>query len=140
MGKIQKEELELVEEAVWDIKKIIIGIVSIGTVVAGGYYVKQQYFPSSQTSGIQESPYTDVQGAHTEETLEEQAEKYSVKNLTTDVQKKINTLSKQVNNLSPQEVATSSPQVQKVLEDLKKLEEYPKSQAKEMCLNICKGL
>lgn len=133
-----KEEIEIIEESEWDIKKIIIGIVCAIAVIIGGYYIKQTYFPSLEVESIDQTPYSEVRGAYTEDT--ENFPDYSYTDIPSEVQKQITSLSQQVNNLNPAEVATSSPQVQKVLDDLKKLEQYPKSQAKEMCLNICKGL
>lgn len=136
---MSKEEKDVVgEETEWDVKKIFVGIVFIFSIIVGGYYIRQEYFPTQ--NAIEENPYEEVKGVQTEKEEEYFAEQYSVKNITSGVQKNLESLSQQVNTLSPQEIATSSPQVQKVLQDIKNLEKYPKNQAKEMCINICNGL
>ncbi|MDP3988357.1 MAG: hypothetical protein Q8P80_04410 [Candidatus Levybacteria bacterium] len=57
-----------------------------------------------------------------------------------DLQGKLDSFKQQVSNLSVSDIASSSPQVQKIMEDLKNLQGLPKNQAKEACYNICKGL
>lgn len=53
------------------------------------------------------------------------------------VENRLNEIRREVSKLNVSEIASSSPQVQKVLNDLKALENYPKNQAKEACLNLC---
>ncbi len=61
-------------------------------------------------------------------------------NLSSDVQKNIDSIKQEVSSLRIEEVASSSPQIQKVLNDIKELEKYPRDQAKEMCQKLCNGL
>lgn len=56
------------------------------------------------------------------------------------IEQKVGELQKEVSNLSPLEVATTSPQVQKILRDIKALEGYPRNQAREFCENLCRNL
>ncbi len=60
-------------------------------------------------------------------------------NIQADAQQKLNEIKQQITNLNVADIASSSPQVQKVINDLKSLQEYPKDQAKQMCENICKS-
>ncbi len=53
---------------------------------------------------------------------------------------KVSQIKQEVSNLNVAQVASSSPQVQKILEDVKSLEQYPQNQAKEACFNICNSL
>jgi hypothetical protein len=43
-------------------------------------------------------------------------------------------------SLSVSDVATSSPQVQKVIKDIQSIQDLPSSKAKEACQKICDGL
>lgn len=64
----------------------------------------------------------------------------SAKELQVNIQQKLDAVKEEVNNLNVQDIASSSPQVQKVLSDIKNLEQYPKNQVKEACQKICDGL
>lgn len=56
------------------------------------------------------------------------------------IKEKLDTLKKEVNNLNVTDIATSSPQIQKIINDLNSLKEYPANEAKEICQKICGGL
>lgn len=128
------QEGELVQE-VWSIKKIIIGVVSIATVVGGGFAAKEFILDKqkqAKPASVQESSKGTVEGAQTGQVEVEKVKKTA--------QEKINDIKDQVTNLNAQEVASSSHQVQKIIQDIKSLENYPKDQAKSMCQQICSNL
>lgn len=140
-------ELEVVEEA-WSIPKIIIGVVSLITVVGGGLYLKSNYFDTN-TSGNIHQKKTAVEGVTTssEDGNGSSTKKdsptlpnFSPDNIRVDIQNKVDEIKKQIISLNPSEIASSSPQVQKIIQDMKSIQDYPKNQAKEMCENICKSL
>jgi len=54
-----------------------------------------------------------------------------------NVSDQINNLKEEAGNINLVDVATSSPQVQKVINDLKALKDYPNNQLKQACMNIC---
>lgn len=56
------------------------------------------------------------------------------------VQNQIFNLKKEASNIDVEEIASSSPQIRNLIDDLKALGDLPKNQVKEACLNICKGL
>lgn len=56
------------------------------------------------------------------------------------VESKLNDLKNEVNQINVVEVATSTPAVQKVLNDIKGLQNLPQSEVKNACLKICGGL
>lgn len=60
--------------------------------------------------------------------------------LKSSAQEKLEQLQKEVQQINVIEIASSSPQVQKVINDFKSLEDYPKDQVKTFCQNICNGL
>lgn len=53
---------------------------------------------------------------------------------------KIQDIRGEVMGLDVSEVATSSPQIQKVINDIKSIQDLPSSKAKEACQKICSGL
>lgn len=62
------------------------------------------------------------------------------KSLQQNFEGKLQDLQKQVMNLDPQEVVTSSPQVKKIINDLKNLQGLPKSELKQVCESLCSGI
>ncbi len=138
-------------EETWNIKKIIIGIAAIGTVVGGGLAAKNYFYdqsnPKQDTGQIIKQ---DTQGVLGESDTQEKESNYSkerqqvslpsVQNVKETVEQRIETIRQQIVNLSPSDVASSSPQVQRIIQDLRNLQQYPTNQAREMCENLCKSL
>ncbi|MEK7558679.1 MAG: hypothetical protein AAB521_00060 [Patescibacteria group bacterium] len=56
------------------------------------------------------------------------------------VQNQIMNLKKEALSLNVEEIASSSPQVRKLVDDLKALGDLPKNQVKGACFKICDGL
>ena len=61
-------------------------------------------------------------------------------NLEDVVQKQMQMIKQQAENINVEEIASSSPQIQNLINDLKALQNLPKDKAKEACFNICSGL
>ena len=61
-------------------------------------------------------------------------------NLEGVVQKQIESIKKEVNTINIAEIASSSSQIQKIINDVKSLEKLPQSQVKDACFRICGGL
>lgn len=64
----------------------------------------------------------------------------STQDISNNVKQAIDNLKTEANNLDVAEVASSSPQVQKILNDLKSLQDLPKNEIKNVCDNICNKL
>jgi hypothetical protein len=60
-----------------------------------------------------------------------------VPNIKNSVADQLNNLKSEAQNVDLVEIASSSPQVQKVINDLKALQDYPKNQVKATCEQIC---
>jgi hypothetical protein len=118
------------EEASWSLPKILAGIAFLGIV---GWFVYQN---KSLILSYNNEPTKDVAGVQTQRV--ENNANVSVPHI--DLQEKINEITQQVSNLDIKDVASSSPQVQKVLHDMESLKDLPKSQAKDACMKICSGL
>lgn len=133
---------ELVAE-VWDIKKIIFGLLGVVVIVGGGVlgfeYIKNNGLLSKNQ--IEVTPKKNVMGiSNSEENRpnpKNNQNTFSLPSSKEQLKDQLENIKKQVGFLSVSEIASSSPQVQKVLQDLKALEEYPHNQAKDMCQKIC---
>jgi len=66
--------------------------------------------------------------------------KINTQDLKSAVEDKIQTIQNEASGVNVSEIASSSPQVQKIINDIKSLEGYPSNHAKSMCENICSGL
>ncbi|MBP9716889.1 MAG: hypothetical protein KBD51_03015 [Candidatus Levybacteria bacterium] len=58
-------------------------------------------------------------------------------NVANQVGSKINEIKRNIEGLNAQEVASSSPQIQKVLRDMEGLKDLPSNEAKSMCVKLC---
>lgn len=148
MGGMQPLEPEV--EA-WDKKKIMIAVIILLAIIGIGYKAKVLVLGKNQSNSAQTfSKSSAVAGANTEDQSDSSNDtqipsfSFSPQTMQTTIQssaqEKLNDIKKQVADINIQDIASSSPQVQKVINDLKSLENYPRDQAKQMCENICKNL
>lgn len=107
------------EERVWDIKKIIIGIVSVSTLLGVGYAAKVYVLDKQK---VEQNEV--VQNKETGEVAGEQAdldEEETIDVITReDIQRKVDDIKEDVSNLKPEDVVKQEP-VQKILKDLENL-------------------
>ncbi|OGH03089.1 MAG: hypothetical protein A2798_01520 [Candidatus Levybacteria bacterium RIFCSPHIGHO2_01_FULL_37_17] len=111
------------DEANWDKKKIFIFFSVLILILLFLSYRLVQF----NTSEPAELPNSQIKGI-------------SADDLSKNVKETISNLQKQAENLDIEEVATSSPQVQKIINDLKSLKDVPKNELKNTCERICNGL
>jgi hypothetical protein len=64
----------------------------------------------------------------------------SASSLETELKKKLDTIKQEVSKLDIADIASSSPQVQKLINDLNALKDYPSNQIKDACQKICSSL
>lgn len=143
----KKENIELVESR-WDKKKLVVAVLLLFLFV-GSAYAAKKYLLSTKDIISQRSKITSgvVAGVSTEDNTTEptqnkdQPPPFSISSSAIGevVQEKIATIKKQVSSLTVDDVASASPQVQRVINDIKALQDYPKTQAKEFCENVCKN-
>ena len=124
------EEQEKEEELEWDKKKIIIAFVIVFFLVVGAIFGRK-YILGDQSSPSDKS----VQGISTQNTADT-----SLLPSQEDVKQQIAALEAKVSGLSVKDIASSSPQVQQVLQQLKNLPNVPGDVIKQQCENICKGI
>lgn len=136
------------EQETWDKKKILIFIIVLGILVGGGFYFKTKYLGDIQKQSIipsktsQEVAGESIESSGAKDSTVNPKESFSSipSSIKNNVQEKLDSIKQQITNLNAMDVATSSPQVQKILNDIKALGQYPSNQAKEMCQKICSSL
>ncbi|MDP2649784.1 MAG: hypothetical protein Q8P10_02980 [bacterium] len=135
------QEINQIQEN-WSKKRILIGLVILTMLVAAGYFVKINFLDNG-AKGILDK----VKGASTfnqpaASNNQNQENPFSAESpkLNNDIQQKLDSVKKRINDLNVSDMATSSPYVQKIISDLQSLEQLPKNQAREACFNICKGI
>lgn len=139
MEKLQVEES-------WNKKRIFLFLFVITILLAGAFGIKNFVLGSNslpkESSII--SALQSIKGAATQEELNAQAKKINPPAVNLPVQKiiqdKLGAIQQEVSNLNVTDIASSSPQVKKIIEDLQSLQDYPKNQAKDVCTKICSGL
>ncbi len=117
------------EDLPWDKKKIIFFLIAAVALIGIGFEAKDLILGASSAPKTQVSA-PDVKGAATQASS-------SIKN---SVQNQLNTLKTEAQNVDLTQIASSSPQVQKVINDLKAIQNYPQNQLKATCQQICNGL
>jgi hypothetical protein len=133
------KELKPIEES-WNKKRIFFGLSILVILIAGlaAFKVlvldKNQDF--SQNPDLNNSKF--VQGASTN--VNSLAQDNTGSNLKTNIQDQLNAIKQEASGINLTEIATSSPQVQKVIGDIKSIQNLPRSQAKSFCQQICSGL
>mgnify|MGYP001591715551 FL=1 len=117
----------------WNKKRIFAAVFLIIALIVLGYLLKtkvlsEKALPTDSSKAVKGT-------ASTKEEIKEKEE------LNVNVQKavaeKIESLKQAALGLNVVEIASSSPQVQKIINDIKALEQYPTNQAKEICKQIC---
>lgn len=147
----KKDNIELIDER-WDKKKIALAVLLlflfVGSAYAAKKYILGDSFGSVQKPVVRSGgEVAGVSTASTESESKKSTENnkqppfsFSSSVIQDAVSEKFSSLKNQVSNISVDEIASASPQVKKILNDLKALQDYPKNQAKEFCENMCKSL
>ena len=128
MEKIKKEES-------WNKKRIFVALFLIIILIIGGYFFKTKVLGSRSLSPS--DILRSVKGTSDVKDKSKVPEESLGINVQKAVQEKIESLKQDVKGLNIVEIASSSPQVQKIINDIKSLEQYPTNQAKEICRQIC---
>lgn len=135
----------------WDKKRIFAGLLAIVLLIGIAYSVKTfvlgknanvplQKFIGNQSKGNVEGVQTKSEENNVAKPQPTSVSIPSVNNLQVEAQKKLENVKQEISSLSIADLASSSPQVRKIIEDVQNLEQAPRNQAKEACYNICKGL
>lgn len=132
------EEAENVE--VWNKKKIFMTFLVFALLVGGGYLLKTNVLDKNKdflkaVKGINIEKGNKTKSLNSNTNLRSNSLP-----IQATIKEKLDELKKEVNNLNVIDIASSSPQVQKIINDLNSLKQYPVNEAKEICQKICGGL
>ena len=127
MARIKKES----DDIIWDKKKIFVTVVIAILIIAIGFQLKSYLIAGQNSSKVSEKLKKQVKSINTSDLSN---------NIREGIEENFNNLKNQAQSLDVAEIATSSPQVQKIINDLKTLQDLPKSQLKSTCERICSGL
>ena len=117
----------------WNKKRIFITLFLLALLVAGSFFFKTQVLDiNTQT----DKSFKAV-SSEDKKTENQKKDEGSKINIQSAIKEKIYDLQQQVTTLDVMGIATSSPQIQKIINDIKSLEQYPVNQAKEICRQIC---
>lgn len=119
MKKIKTED-EFKET--WNFKKVGLALLAFLIIFSGIILFFQNNLPKN-TEIKQEEKVLSAKDEKLENVIEDQ----------------IDSLKQQALNIDVEEIASSSPEIQNLIKDLKALQNYPKNKAKEACYSICKG-
>ena len=128
-----KKENEVEQNQEWDLKRIVIAaaLIIVGVVVV--LDVKHSFLDQNQGilgAAIQNKPVEVIKPNIKSPNL----------NVSSQIGDKIDQIKSNVSNIDPAQIATSSPQIQKVLRDIQGIKDLPADQAKQQCLKICSGI
>lgn len=127
-----KKEVKKNEDQ-WDKKKILLFFIASILLLAVGYQIKtvtlgKNFSLNKDSVSLINS---DVKGA----SVTNQPQK----DLRKDIQAQIDSLKSDAEDINLVDIASSSPQVQKVINDLKALQDYPSNQLRDVCKKVCRN-
>lgn len=122
----------ILEDQEWDKKRIIIILLFLGVLFIAAFELKGLFL--DKNPGVLGTSNFDRASV----------EKPNVKPPDIDLESQVGSaiidIKRNIGALDAKEVASSSPQIQKVLNDIQGIKDLPSSQAKEMCLKLCSGI
>lgn len=122
-------------QATWNKKRIIAAIILLVLFGIGIYLFKTKFLDEKVSLFVtkrQESS-SAVKGVNTKK------DERSL-DIQKAVKEKIKDLKQQASKIDVAEIASSSPQIQKLIKDLSSIKDYPVNQAKEICEKVCGNL
>jgi len=125
--------MKQIEEPPFNRKRVLMFLVALVLIlIVGGWFFKSQFLDSRFQKAQGQS--TSLQTSQSDNFNKMSAD------ISGQFQTKLDSVKSEANGLNATDVASSSPQVQKVINDIKALEGYPTSQIKSTCEKICDGL
>lgn len=125
------KEVEFEES--WNKKRILIAFIFIAALGLLAYVFRgsiSDMFPKNRENSTNKSPSSKEGVLSTK----------SEANIEETLGKQIESIKKEAGNINLEEIASSSAQIQKIINDVKSLQDIPKNEAKDACFKICSGL
>lgn len=122
----------------WNKKRLIVLIIALGVLIVGGLELKNYLLGSDSPEISNFSTQKNVKGASISPVPTISLP--TAKDIGQNLEGGISNIKNELNNIKVQEIATSSPQVQKVLNDIKELPSVPGKEVCSSLLKLCNGL
>lgn len=139
-------DIDSIQES-WNKKRIILGLIIICFFLVGAVYFfkknnldKEKIFQKSPLAGVKGVNINNPNNSEKNDTNQVSQKPVSLplaNELRDNIKQNIDSIRQEVSILKVEEIASSSPAVQKVLNEIKLLEQYPKNQAKDICQKVC---
>lgn len=135
------DEQEEKYEEVWDIRKVIAGVVLLLVLIVGGVIGKRLLFHESISPDSFIPKLPSVKGISTNFNAPDAVSHVKISLPSQhDVQDQIQTIQEQVTHLNVADVASSSPQVQEIIKQLQEIPAGSVNQVKDACVRLCNNL
>jgi hypothetical protein len=126
------------EKEEWNKKRIIIAICFASILLVGiAYFLKNAIFDDDRKLSSKAIQGAKTEKENTETQVGEAVSKDAFLPLKTSIKEKLDILKKEVANLNVEDIASSSPQIQKIINDFNSLKQYPVDEIKDICREIC---
>lgn len=127
----------------WNKKRIFIALFILGLVIVGAFYFKKNILDKNLFSKNPLTSFTkDIKGIETKDNpglTDSTASTQPLSGLQKAVSEKLETIKQEITTLNVTDIASSSPQFQKVINDLQSLQQYPRNELKDVCQKVCGG-
>lgn len=119
----------------WNKKRIFIAFFLIMLLGIGAYFFKTKILSSESPKSVKGMSVEENKSSKTNEA------KIDIQEAVKDtVKEKLEELRKEAMKIDVAEIASSSPQIQKLIKDISSIKDYPANQAKEICEKVCGNL
>ena len=129
------QKVEFAQEP-WDKKKIVSAILIIVLLIAVVFGVKIFFLDANKQLDV--SNTSAVRGVQTQENPSLSLP--SAQNIESGIAKNLDNIKAEISKLNVADIASSSPQIQKIVNDIKSLPSVPRQQACLSLKKICDGL
>jgi len=124
-------------EEVWDLRKVVAGVIILLVLIASGVVGLRLYLHQSIAPSSFIPKFSAVKGENTGPTS---APITISLPSAQDVQQQIQNVQQQVTHLNVADIASTSPQVQDILKQIENIPAGPENQVKDACVRLCNNL
>lgn len=115
----------------WDKKKIVLACLFLLGAILLLITIKTVFFDTDEGSKM-------VKGIKTEKPRNA-FEDIEAPDINGGLEDRVELIKDDLENVDVEEIASSSPQIQKILNDIKSIKDLPSSTARQTCENLCKN-
>lgn len=131
------EDIQEEEEFEWDKKKILLTLGVVLFLLVGGFGAKQLFLGTQTSLPNAIGAKQDVKGASTVNSDAATTSQGISLPSSGDMQQQLSNIEQQISHLSMKDIASSSPQVQQVIQQIQTIQNVPANEEKSMCQQVC---